>query len=186
LIFLLCRVFIIVAGTKHILLKDFFSVAPLALETGGITGGRDPRDTLKHQIMSTLYIKVWFFFHCLKKQIQSWFLRLGCHFISSWYYIESDSICTRGKVLKINSLFTYQENGFVDIVRVTNVHIERGYVYCSLFFTSKNELITVRHIMQKSTYVLWRLTDKEEYDELMSRKLWYEVTRDEELLEFDF
>jgi hypothetical protein len=28
--------------------------------------------------------------------------------------------------------------------------------------------------------------DKEEYDELMSRKLWYEVTRNEELLEFDF
>jgi hypothetical protein len=40
--------------------------------------------------------------------------------------------------------------------------------------------------MQKGTYVLWRLTDKEEYDELMSRKLWYEVTKDEELLEFDF
>jgi hypothetical protein len=28
--------------------------------------------------------------------------------------------------------------------------------------------------------------DKEEYDELMSRKLWYEVTKHEELLEFDF
>jgi hypothetical protein len=40
--------------------------------------------------------------------------------------------------------------------------------------------------MQKGTYVLWRLMDKEEYDELMSRKLWYEVTKDEELLEFDF
>jgi hypothetical protein len=40
--------------------------------------------------------------------------------------------------------------------------------------------------MQKGTYVLWRLMDKEEYDELMSRKLWYEVTNDEALLEFDF
>jgi hypothetical protein len=28
--------------------------------------------------------------------------------------------------------------------------------------------------------------DKEEYDELMSRKLWFEVTKGEELLEFDF
>jgi len=30
--------------------------------------------------------------------------------------------------------------------------------------------------------------DKEEYDELMSRRLWYEVTKDEELLNliFDF
>jgi hypothetical protein len=40
--------------------------------------------------------------------------------------------------------------------------------------------------MQKCTNELWMLMDKEEYDELMSRKLWYEVTRDEELLEFDF
>ena len=114
------------------------------------------------------------------------FLRLGCNFISSWYYIETDSICTTGKVLKVNSLVTYQENGFIDIVRVTDVLIERGYLYCSLFFTSKNKIITVRHTLQKGTHVLWRLMDKEEYDELMSRKLWYEVTKHEELLEFDF
>ena len=136
--------------------------------------------------MSTLYIKVWFFFHCLKKQIQSLFLRLGCHFFSSWYFIESDNICTLGKVLKINSLYTYNESSNFEIVRLTNVHIEKGYLYCSLFFTSKNKLITVRHTMQKGTYILWRLMDKEEYDELISRKLWYEVTRNEELLEFDF
>jgi hypothetical protein len=136
--------------------------------------------------MSTLYVKILFFLHCLKKQIKSWFLRLGCHFFSSWYFIESDNICTTGKVLKINSLYTYQENGFVDIVRVTDVLIERAYILCDLFFTSKNKIITVRHTIQKGTYVLWRLTDKEEYDELMSRKLWYEVTKHEELLEFDF
>jgi hypothetical protein len=40
--------------------------------------------------------------------------------------------------------------------------------------------------MEKRTYAVWRLMDKEEYEELLSRKLWYEVTRDEELLEFDF
>lgn len=116
----------------------------------------------------------------------SWLLRPGCYFFSSWYYFESDCICTTGNVLKLNSLFTYQENGFVNIVRVTNVHIERGYLYCSLFLTSKNKIISVRHTMQKGTYVIWRLMDKEEYDELMSRKLWYEVTKHEELLEFDF
>jgi hypothetical protein len=149
-------------------------------------GGRDPRDTLKHNIMSTLYIKVWFFFHCLKKQIQSWFLRLGCHFYSSWYFIKSDCICTTGKVLKIESLYTYMEDGHIDIVRLTDVHIERGYLYCSLFFTSKNELITVRHILQEGNSVLWMIIDIKEYDELISRKLWYEVTRHEELLEFDF
>jgi hypothetical protein len=136
--------------------------------------------------MSTLDIKIRFFFHCLRKQIKSWFLRLGCYFFSSWYYLESDCICTTGKVLKLNSLFTYQENGFVDIVRVTYVQIERGYLYCSLFFTSKNKIITVRHTLQKGTYVLWRLMDKEEYDELMSMRLWEEVNRADELLEFDF
>ena len=171
--------------------KAYFALRILLCSTsglgdGGIPGGRDPRDTLKNNIMSTLYIKVWFFFQCLKKQIQSWFLRLGCHFYSSWYFIESDNICTTGKVLKINCLYTYKEYGDIDIVRLTDVHIERGYLYCSLFFTSKNKIITVRHTMQKGTYVLWRIMDIEEFDELMSKKLWQEVTRDEELLEFDF
>jgi hypothetical protein len=40
--------------------------------------------------------------------------------------------------------------------------------------------------MQKGTYVLWRIMDNEEFDEIMSRRLWYEVTKDEDLLEFDF
>ena len=136
--------------------------------------------------MCIFCIKIRFFFHCLGKKLKSWFLRLGCHFFSSWYFIESDNICTLGKVLKLNSLYTYDEGSNLEIVRLTNVHVERGYLYCSLFFTSKNKLITVRHIMQKGTYVLWRLMDIEEYDELMSLRSWYEVTKDEELLEFDF
>jgi hypothetical protein len=136
--------------------------------------------------MTLLKIKIRFFFHCLKKQIKSWFLRLRCHFFSSWYFIDSDNICTLGKVLKINSLYTYNESSNLEIVRLTNVHVERGYLYCSLFFTSKNKIITVRHTRQKGTYVLWRMMDREEYDELMSMRLWYEVTRDEERLEFDF
>ncbi len=89
-------------------------------------------------------------------------------------------------MLKLNGLYTYQESGFIDIVRVTNVHIEKGFLYCSLFFTSKHKIITVRHTLQKGTYVLWRLMDMKEYDELMSRKIWSEVTKEEELLEFDF
>ena len=136
--------------------------------------------------MSTLYIKIQFFLHCLRKQIKSWFLRLGCHFFSSWYFIESDNICTTGKVLKINSLYAYQENGFVDIVRVTDVLIERDYLVCSLFFTSKNKIITVRHTMQKGTYVLWRIMDNEEFDEIMSRRLRHAVNKQKDLLEFDF
>ena len=136
--------------------------------------------------MSTLYIRIQFFFHCLKKQIKSWFLRLGCHFFSSWYYIESDSICTTGRVLKINNIYTFKENAYLEIVRLTDVHSERGYLYCSLFFFSKNKIITVCQTLQKDAYILWMLMDKEECDELMSMRLWYEVTKDEELLEFDF
>jgi hypothetical protein len=113
-------------------------------------------------------------------------LRLGYYLNSSWYFVDSDSICISGNLLKLKSLFTYQENDFVDIVHVTNVHIERGYLYCSLFFFSQNKIISFCHTLKKDVYILWRLMDKEEYDELMSRRLWYEVTKDEELLAFDF
>ena len=89
-------------------------------------------------------------------------------------------------MLKLNSLYTYQENGFVDIVRVTDILIERGYIFYSLFFTSKNKIITVRHTMQKDTLILWRIMDNEEFDEIMSRTLWDEVSEQEDLLEFDF
>lgn len=104
----------------------------------------------------------------LRKRIKGCFLRLGCYFFSSWYFIESDCICTAGQVLKLNQIYTYKENEYVDIVRLTNVHIERGYLYCSLFFLSKNELITVRHSLLKGVYIIWRLMDNEEFDELMS------------------
>lgn len=111
----------------------------------------------------------------LKEIIKGVLLRLGCHFLSSWYYIESDCICTTGKVLKLNSIYTYKENGYVDIVRLIDVHIERGFLYCSLFFFSKNKIITVLQTMIKSKRVSWRLLDDEEYDEIMSIKLWQEV-----------
>lgn len=152
-------------------------------ETEHEPGGRGSGSSLD---MCTIYIRWKFFLHCARKSFIGWFLKLGSHFFSNWYYISSDNICTSGKVLKVNSLYTYKEDGHIHIVRLTDVHIERGYLYCSLFFTTKNEIITVRPILQKGTHVLWRLMDKEEYDELMSRKLWYEVTKDEELLEFDF
>lgn len=70
---------------------------------------------------------------------------------------------------------TYKENGYVDIVRLIDVHIERGFLYCSLFFFSKNKIITVLQTMIKSKRVSWRLLDDEEYDEIMSIKLWQEV-----------
>jgi len=122
----------------------------------------------------------------LKEQIRGALLRLGCHFFSSWYFINNDCICTTGNVLKINRIYTYKEGDNVEIVRLTNVHTERRYLYCSLFFFSMNKIITVRQTMLKDAPMLWSLSDNKEFDELMSIKLWNEVSRDENLLEFDF
>jgi hypothetical protein len=97
--------------------------------------------------------------------------------MSSWYYIDNGSICTTGKVLKLNKIYSYVDEGTIDIVRLNDVHIERGYLYCSLFFFSKNNIITVRQTMLKNKYILWRLMDNEEFDEIMSRRLWQEIEK---------
>ncbi len=122
----------------------------------------------------------------MKYQVKSWLLRVVCIFHPNWFYIANDSILTTGKVIKVDGIYTFKEDEDVDIVRLTNVHIERGYLYCSLFFFSRNKIITVRQIMLKGTPVLWTLSDNREFDEVMSIKLWNEVNRGEELLEFDF
>ena len=136
--------------------------------------------------MSILGIKVRFFFRCMKKQIKGWANQLGCYFHSSWYFIKSDCLCTTGQVVKLNHIYTYEDNEQIDIVRLTGVHFERSYLFCSLFFFSKNQIVTVRHTLLKGTQVAWRLLDNKEYDELMSMRLWQEVIKEEELLEFDF
>lgn len=122
----------------------------------------------------------------LKEQIRAGLLRLGCHFFSSWSFINNDCICTTGNVLKINRTYTYREGDNVDIVRLTNVHIERRYLYCSLFFFSMNKIITVRQTMLKDAPIIWSLSDNKEFDEVMSIRLWNEVRKDENLLEFEF
>ena len=86
----------------------------------------------------------------------------------------------------MNKIYTYEEDGDIDIIRLTDVHLERGYLYCSLLFFSKNQIITVRHTLLKGAKIIWRLLDNREYDELMSRKLWQEVNGFEELLELDY
>lgn len=40
--------------------------------------------------------------------------------------------------------------------------------------------------MLKDAPVLWSLSDNMEFDEIMSIKLWNELSKEEELLEFDF
>jgi hypothetical protein len=122
----------------------------------------------------------------LKGQIKGGLLRLGCHFFSSWYLIDNDCISTTCKVLKLNRIYTYREGDNVDIVRLTNVHIERRYLYCSLYFFSVNKIITVRQTMLKDAPVLWSISDNREFDEIMSIRLWNEVNEEVEHLEFDF
>lgn len=125
-------------------------------------------------------------YQSLKYRLKSWLLRFGCFFHSSWFHIDNDSICTTGKVLRLEKIYTFEEEGNFDIVRLTDVHFERGYFFCSLFFFSKNQIVTVRHTLLKGTKIAWRLLDNKEYDELMSMSLWKEVSKEEELLEFDF
>lgn len=145
-----------------------------------------PGDTFILIIMLTMNYKVRLYILSLKKKIKCSLLRLGCHFFSSWYYIDCDCICTTGKVLKLNRIYTYREGDNVDIVRLTNIHIERRYLYCSLFFFSMNKIITVRQTMLKDAPVLWSLSDNREFDEVMSNRLWNEVNKEVGLLEFDF
>lgn len=136
--------------------------------------------------MNTLDIKVQFFFHRLRRRTKSLLLRLGCYFISSWYFIDSDCICTPGKVLKLDRIYTYKEGDNVEIVRLTNVHTERRYLYCSLFFFNMNKIITVRQTMLKDAPVIWSISENGEFDEIMSIRLWNAVNKEEELLEFNF
>jgi hypothetical protein len=42
------------------------------------------------------------------------------------------------------------------------------------------------HTLLNGTKVAWRLLDNIDYDELMSRRLWQEVSKAEDLLRFDF
>jgi hypothetical protein len=89
-------------------------------------------------------------------------------------------------VVKLDGIYTFKEDDEIDIIRLTNVHIERGYLYCSLFFFSRNKIITVRQTMLKGAPVLWSLSDNKEFDELMSFRLWNDADKGQELLEFDF
>ncbi len=130
--------------------------------------------------------KVHFYIHYLKEGIKGGLLRLGCHFFSSWYFIDNNSICTPGIVLRLDRIYTYKKGDNVEIVRLTNVHTERRYLYYSLFFFNINKIVTVRQTMIKDAPVLWSLSDNREFDEVMSIRLWNEINKEEELLEFDF
>jgi chorismate-pyruvate lyase len=85
--------------------------------------------------------------------------RLGAMVVTDWHYINHCSICTIGKVLKINSIYTYKEDGNVDIVRLLDVYKDKGYLYCTLYFFRSNKIITVSQILQTDAYFIWRIMD---------------------------
>jgi hypothetical protein len=80
----------------------------------------------------TLYVKWQFFLHCQKKTVKGWFLKLGCHFFSTWHYLKHNSICTTGQVVKVNNIYTFEEEEVIDIVRMLDVYQASGYLYCTL------------------------------------------------------
>jgi hypothetical protein len=89
-------------------------------------------------------------------------------------------------VLKLNKIYTYREGGDVEIVRLINVYINKGYLYCSLYLFSKNIITTVSQNMHKDVPIIWQILENEAYDEEMSMKLWKEVDTETEFFEFDF
>jgi hypothetical protein len=111
---------------------------------------------------------------------------LGCLVFPSWHYINHDCVCTHGKVLKVNKIYTYKESGALDIVRLLDVYKDKGYIYCTLYFFNENKTITVSQILQPDAYAIWRIMNDKEYDEIMSIRLWQEIDKENELLEFDF
>jgi hypothetical protein len=118
--------------------------------------------------MLKINYKVKFYILHLKERIKGGLLRFGSQLFSKWLIIDNDFICTIGKVLKLNRLYTYEESDYVDIVRLTDVHFEQRFFYLSMFFESKNKIITVRLLLLKGIRILWRLIDNKEFDELIS------------------
>jgi hypothetical protein len=140
----------------------------------------------KTQNMCTLYIKMQFLFHCMGKLLKCMLLRLGCTFNSKWHYLNHNSICTAGQVLKINKIYTYVEDGCAGIVRLLDVYKDKGYLYCTLYFFTRNKITTVSQILNPDDHLIWRIMENEEYDEIVAIRLWQEVDNRNEILESEF
>ena len=134
--------------------------------------------------MYTLYHRLQFLLKCLGKSLKAWLLRIGCHFFSTWHYLKHSSICTIGQVVKVNNIYTFEEEGDIDIVRMLDVYQASGYLYFTLYFFTRNKISTVSQILNPDDHTIWRIMDNEEYDERMSTLLWQEVNKDDDLLDF--
>ena len=166
-------------------LKEFFMKHPWTGERGWPQGpGRG--GYIKFLDMRISLIKLQFSLKCYIRSLYGLFLRLGSLFISTWYYVDHDSICLKGNVLKLDHIYTYKENLNVDIVRLLDVYSAKGYLYCTLYFFNSNQIITVSQKMKPRDFSIWRIMDSREFDEFMSRKLWQKVSKQNDLLDFGF
>lgn len=138
-------------------------------------GGSDPGGSRYLLNIWTLYIKCRFFLYCQVKSLEGLLLRLGCLLFSTWHYIKHNSICTNGYVLKVNNIYTFKEGSHIDIVRLLDVFKDKNYLYCTLYFFNENKIVTVNHIIYPDDYLIWQIMENQEYDEIMSRRLWQKV-----------
>jgi hypothetical protein len=65
-----------------------------------------------------------------------------------------------------------------------DVYQASGYLYCTLYFFTKNKILTVSQILNPDDYTIWRIMDNEEYDERMSMRLWHDIDKADNLLDF--
>jgi hypothetical protein len=91
-----------------------------------------------------------------------------------------------GQVVKVNSIYTFVEEGDSDIVGMLDVYQAKGYLYCSLYFFTRNKIATVSQIFNPDVYGIWSIMDNEEYNKRLSIRLWQEVDKDDDLLDFTY
>lgn len=166
-------------------LKEFFMKHPWTGESRWSQGpGRG--GYIKFLDLRLSLIKFQFFIRCQVRTIEGLLLRLGSIFISTWYYVDHDSICLKGNVLKLDHIYTYKKDLNVYIVRLLDVYSVKGSLYCTLYFFDSNQIITVSQKMKPRDCSIWRIMDNREFDEFMSIRLWQKVTKQDDLLDFGF
>ena len=147
-------------------------------------GSLGRRGSLHPGKLRTLYYGLEFFIKTKIQSLEYMILRFGCLFQHTWFYFNHSSICTSGQVLKLDSIYAYKESGYVDIVRLLDVVKDNQYLYCTLYFFRENKITTVSQRLFPDDYTIWQIMENKEFDEIMSRRLWHDVSKEDDLLEF--
>jgi hypothetical protein len=127
-----------------------------------------------------------FFFWLQRKRFKALLSRLWCLISPNHYHFNVKCICTQTGTLRVNSVYCYREGSYLDKAKLLNVHLEKEYLYFQLYLINKALTVTVCHINKPDAYSMWKLSDENEYEEIISRRLWHEVDNQNDLLEFEF